>query len=335
MGGILLDNWTVGSYFLQLLDHKNGYQAYSPILCKNNLLTGILLWDKIDIILHHTLPQSQIDKIRENGSIKRLLSVCNIIENPGLEFEKYTSETFKAPQWVKFESGSEGFYFEDEQSFLDFDEIYAPLLRKRAEIYLDISTKLGLNYFPHPQRADYLQRKNIFNMGFNRDMLIQHIDKSLLDYYNQVNEKYGHNLINCPYPVLYDYIRAKAKKDGTGSLKDELEVALELRENKDIIDFRKSLNNIDDGFNNGNLLFVDTAFKQIEELSKAITNSHPKDAIMSQLTIGLSPSLSIPVRFPNIRKKIISLTFLTKLLDFGIKERLTKENRLIYKRNAD
>ena len=151
---------------------------------------------------------------------------------------------------------------------------------------------------------------------------MEKMDAALKGYYEEINKMYGKNIFHTSYPVLYDYIRKNSD-----SLVDILYAAFELRENKDIINLRKSLDTLGDMFNAGNIKGIYIAFKQLEELSKTIANAH-KGATIAQLGIGLSgPSATFsPIKLSD--KKVINMTFLTKLANFGIQERLSKQYRI-------
>jgi len=312
---IMLDNWTLTTAFLQLTNDIEQYQLESSKLSMANLLMGIVLWDEIQLPSDSSSTTSLITELRKNDATIKLADLCKPIDIP--KFEAILP--YVSPK-------------EHEDWLLNFNTQNLNTILERTKLYLDYCYKHSVNYLPHPQRAEYLIENNLIKKGLNRYTIEEKLDKALLDYYAELNKEYNNNFLSFNYPVIYDYIRSQANTPI-----DELSVALDLRENKDVIAYRQSLNSLDVELNRGNRIARLAALKQINELTESISNdsSKSKKSIIGiqPLKVGISLpfNLGVDVEFPITIKakaripeklstddRILNLTFLTSLRDFGM-----------------
>ena len=283
---VLIDAWT-----LYRISEKIAMRSNEDVLddvCMSYFTTAIVLWDEL------CYPVG-----------KSFYSSNDLYFSPN-ETSEFLSKLLVAKH---YESNSNS------------PEILYARLEERSELYLNIANSWEMNYLPHPNRVRYLEENCLHNLGFERIKIIENLDNDLKGYYAEINNKYGRGICNVKYPLLYDYIRQNCDTPV-----DELRAALELRNDKNIIEFRKSLNYLDNAFNSGNIRDIDVAFKQLEELSETITAPRSK-TLIAKMSIKLSTplpfvGLSVSKTFKFPEKKIINMTFLTKLADYGVSERL-------------
>ncbi|MCL2197771.1 MAG: hypothetical protein FWB80_02505 [Defluviitaleaceae bacterium] len=233
------------------------------------------------------------------------------------------SEVVRLPEYTKEPSGLTRFDFNNELSFKDWYKQYSPLLLNRAEMYIDVAEEIGANYFPHPNRAEHLLNSSLLKGRFNRYKLLEMVDKSLIEYYDELDKEYETGILKFDYPVLYDYITNNATTPT-----EELKVALEMRYDKDVIAFRQSLNSFEEGLNNANRRKRLEAHRQIRELTQSISNDFSvkgNSLKIREIKVGLSSPLGINVGLEKPIKlslggsdRVLNLTFLTRLRDFGL-----------------
>jgi len=332
MASVLIDNWSIDTIFgltknqydfeeKKIWSSKDSYcrSTETPfekaqrghmefsgnkIPCWYNILMAVILWDEINVL--HPYPPDQETKELRLDMLKPLKGIVGFLDN----------------------TASPGTIVIMDHSMFQYIELfeyspYGRALRKelfaRTSEYLFRCSYYGVDFLPHPIRSEIAFKDATLHkafVAFNRQDIFNNIDKIVLEYYDKLNDIIGRRAFICSYPVLFDYIRKNSN-----SVADELKAAIELRSDKDVIRFRKSLDDLDEKVNAGDITAVDVAFKQIKELSMQIANKHTKSIKLGELTIGLSPSFKIPI---SIRKqeKILNMTFISRLVDFGLHDRL-------------
>ena len=291
MSMVLLDGWTLATAANQIIGQK--YENEKLEMCLGNLLMGIVLWEDIRFPLdaqYRPYFETFQNKIGKNNP---LLDICKPLDS--IEF----------PQLEKFPSIDS-----NEGNILDYDEINFDEFLKRIEKYEVLRDSLNINYFPHPGRAQYmLEQQEKFDKVFERNAIINNeIDKPLREYYYEIEQRYNRRILNCLYPVLYNYIKNEAKKIGD-SPKYEVVFALELRKNPDVIAFREILKQMEEDFKKMNLTAVDRVIDEIREISRSIIGISPKEIKEEPLPIILTET--------GAEEKPLNLTFVTKLLHYG------------------
>ena len=177
------------------------------------------------------------------------------------------------------------------------------VLLKRTQFYLSRINIYGVNYMPHPLRAKYIKENDLTRKLFEKQMLLDLVDREVREYYDKINKDLHVDLLHCEYPILYDYIRKNSSCPD-----DELKAVFSLREKKDIKELRKSFDLLDHEYNSGNVEMVKMAIQMIKESSQEITNKYNKNKTLKlgELRLGLTPTLNIPINIPlpiRFRKK--------------------------------
>ena len=278
------------------------YQDEADVQCWYNFLTAIILWDEIWSL--HQENMYDWNKIFDNQ---------NIAKNFG-----------KSIYQLKRDEIDESLI--DVYSMLsgNLNEYFQRSIYERTLGYQMLSNLLGVPFLAHPSRREHFICRRTFDFfertsksRFTRKDILKKIDRELMQYYEQINNELGRELLSFNYPVLIDYIR----KD-TQTSEEELEKALELRMDNDAVSFRNQVFDIEQTIKTGNTQLILSELKLISDLAKDITNKYQKRFYIGEFNISLSPSLSVPVNFSKNRKHDLHATFIRKLLNFGVYERV-------------
>lgn len=321
MGTVLIDNWTLESALLSL--QTNGHiqdagemQRRDIQSCWHNFLISIVMWDRVGFIPYYDFFSELLEdhiarddhcdnesqKAFEVKNIKIPTSLNNIVVPAIRDSSDYDNHGIR---------------------IINHDVVRAswaigsnPRLVRRTYEYLLRSSTLGVNYFPHPQRAQYIYDHHIVQSVYSRKVLLDKAGMELNLYYTELSNALNKQLPSFEYPVLYDYIRKNAN-----SFEEQMAVAIELRDSKEVKDFRGTLDNLDKKYYDGDLQAVLTAIKQIEESANELF-SPSSELAKGQLTLSFPPALNIDFNWKRKRKPL-SITFLTRLMDFGIHDRMS------------
>jgi len=340
MGSVLIDNWSLESLIARKVEADNekkpkaeydirsfqliygpaeGYEhqdTYNPG-CWQNILMSIVLWDDIRYILnadygsiYYRYTTEALKQFR--GLIKPLYYKGEMAVISDMDFELLRSlsdrEFSCASLQLPIKKLPPG--LNDRKKYMD--------LMDGTYLYLLHSSNCSVNYLPHPIRAQFIKDNDGLEELYSRDVLLQMVDREVLEFYNHVNDLIKRRIFRCSYPILYDYIRQNACSED-----EELDAAFSIRSSRDVVQFRKALDELDKKVNSGDVAALSTALKQIQELAHQITAAYSKTTELGELSIGLSPTINIPLKI-STKKKAIHMTFLSKLIEYGIHDRLRR-----------
>lgn len=85
--------------------------------------------------------------------------------------------------------------------------------------------------------------------------------------------------------------------------------------------FREQLFDIEKTIARGNTQAILTELNRVTELAKDITTKYDKKISLGELSISLSPSITIPLNISKNHKKALHTTFIRNLINFGVYER--------------
>lgn len=281
---------------------------YSHI-CRQNFLTALVLWDDIYVNSNpsHSVSLSELDTLNE---FYELLGTPPFIHKIPL-------------------IDNNGFYFDDRQKIYRklFKEINDTIgcvdtpdnhderiLLVRGGLYMMEANSAGMTYLPHPRRAKVLYNSGLFSRGFDGRVYLDIVDKEVRKYIEAVNELAQFQLLSTSFPALYKFISTIAKDP-----LDEFRVALELRKDKNVSLFRKSVNDIDEELKKGNIHEVRASLMKTKEICDEISDSLYKKPLSYGVSIGLSPSIEVSY---DCKPKVSSgfhTTFLSDLANFALK----------------
>jgi hypothetical protein len=210
----------------------------------------------------------------------------------------------------------------------------------RTFLYSVISYSKGTSYLPHPIRADLISRYNLLDRfyekimddrydsdnRYNRMILLNPVNKEIREYYEYINQLAEDTVFVCKYPLLYDFIRRNAS-----DMNEELAVAIDIRNEPDVVLFRKYLSSLDAKVNEKDFGALTLALEQIKDLAKQITSKYNRKPKLGkwELKVGreevlefvLNRILDIPEAIKRLKNRR-NLTFVSRLIDFGIRGKL-------------
>ncbi len=329
MGNVLIDKWALSTCAVRLnyyrecraeedfaayLQNEHQISTYPHLdtrarenadLCWQNFLTSLILWDNI-YITHRPrmmIALSEISDIQEliatvnknskgDQSIKRVENV-DLLErtiNPEKYVALYEDLTEMYPRGLNRDLLLGGYYY---------------LLRANA---------LGYNYLPHPRRADIIRKSGFFDKQFDRTRYLEIIDAEVLNYMEELRKLARCQLKTISFPLLYYFI-----SENSGGVEDELRVTMELRNNKNVKLFRKSINKIEEAYSSGNLLSLDASLQETRDICEAITREIYRKPHTFNVSLGISPSINIDGEISGKVHSRLHTTFLFDIASFAIK----------------
>lgn len=180
--------------------------------------------------------------------------------------------------------------------------------------YSNFCNKHHVAYLPSRERAECLKRCNFIEEYINRKDVMNFLDKTIIDYYTSLNERFGVNKIRFSFPVLFDFVAANTTDNFF------LKTALQIRTEKEVIQFRKWLSDLEQNLQRGNFLELEKLLAYLPGLINDLTKiTSPKR--MAELQLGLSPGINIPIAVGGSTKHLVHADFLRTLSTFAINER--------------
>lgn len=281
MSKVLIDYWGISEILHAEFGFPYRYQHPGPsnpseiLICKQNLLTALVLWDEIYLNSDIT-NQNEIDESnRVAFHFWEMREKLSFVHTMPLENRRNRFWLKRLSEIMTLELNN------------NYDSNKRDLLY-RSGLYLTQAINSGITYLPHPVRAKFLQDSGIFQRKLDPKLYIDMIDDEVRDYIRAKNELVKFPLMTMPFPVLYEFISRIAKNP-----LDEFKVALDLRKDKNVSLFRKSINEITEKLEKGDRLAVGASLLEVKEICDEITNSIYKTTKSHQIVIGPSPAYSI------------------------------------------
>ena len=173
--------------------------------------------------------------------------------------------------------------------FVDKDD---ELQLLRAYFYSYISRKNGLPYFPHEKRAFFLSLSEEINNNYGLifKKLFSPYDKLRYDAYQELKQKglIHHKYRSLPFPQIFYYIVSKAS-----NLLELIEIAIDLRDNKNAKGFRKFCNELVQAEINDDYISANRMFDEVETYLKRICT-------YQQTRYSAEFQFSFPLKMPSI-----------------------------------
>ena len=274
---VLIDGWMLAFILSRIDNNPTGADRYA-VECINNFFTALLCWDEIEWI-GNSLIEYPPGKMPDKPVIAELNKILKPKDISGYEQDDAIYSAFSKHHYS----------FTSDPAALHANQ-------ERANLYLQWSAYLKTKYFPHPARAEYFRKKRT-KIPYTRELLLGVIDKKLDEYYEENNADAGYNIFHCDYPLLYDFIRSQAE-----TIEEQIAVALQLRNDKDVVLLRRSLNEFEKKVNAGSVRTANNARRELAELSQEILNSYKTDVHRTG-------------------EFEFDITFISRLLEFGVEER--------------
>ncbi len=327
MSKVVIDNWGLSTCLSKRFNNfrENYGEIYSEEFiwddadeCWENLLNAIILWDKIYINQDWRTPSVTANTIVNLSNLVPLKSNQFIRPVCITDHRNVSMEVFKGCVEYKLQRIYKELEKETENKVSKSEQI----LLLRGYDYMLEANYLGCAYLPHPRRSKLLYDSGIFRREFDAQVYIDIIEKDVREYINAVNELSQHQLLSTHFPILYQFISSMATTPS-----EELAVAVSLREDKNVIQFRKSVNNIERELLRGDIQALRASLIQTKEICKKVANSLYGRPLTYEVTLGLSPAINVGTNFEFRVSSGIHTTFLTDLLEFALKGKTSKRYR--------
>lgn len=200
----------------------------------------------------------------------------------------------------------------------DFREIYIVLTD--AIFYFLSGYNLGMDISLSSERAEIIKRKNIENYVFRRNDIINMLEKEVVEFYEEINRKVGKKIISFTSPLLTDYICQNAS-----SFQEAVELALEIRDDKNVVQYRKSMDKMKECLNEGKFTEFNEYISAIPDIVNDIKGSNIKTrTIEAGLSITPSVTTAFNINVSKIKRNRLHMSFLNDLARYGMKERIEK-----------
>lgn len=271
---VLIDNMSLQSASALLSGYGESTHRYysktslrGAIDCINNLLTAILFFEKLSFFDNgfqhgwtHSITGKKLD---------------GVIDAISLKDEVHADIILKC---------------QDKMLELDCFSEKCTVTNGALEYYY-ISNYLEHNYFPSPSRSSFLNKNNIQNL--NKRIALDYMDNKIKQEIIKINDEIGSNVFNIEMPMVLNYIMSQV--DSKESI---IDTSLELRANKKVRNIREWLIEVDSFVENGNIIGLKKILSSIDELIHEFTKefNNSKDDEACQITLSLTPSLTIPIK---------------------------------------
>lgn len=193
------------------------------------------------------------------------------------------------------------------------------IIRDGALRYNDFCNTHHISYLPCKERADFLKQCDFLGAYINRKDVMSLLDRTLADYYISLNERFGTNKIQFSFPVLFDFVVANSTD------KNYLQTALKIRDEKEVVRFRKWLSTFENELQNGNLRELEKLLSYVPALVNDLTKvTSPR--WNAELQISIAPAISVPISGGGTSPRLVHVNFLRTLASFGIQERKPRKH---------
>lgn len=115
--------------------------------------------------------------------------------------------------------------------------------------YILLGYNLGVNICLSSERTKFVKLKHFDDYFFTRLDMINMLEKEVKDFYNEINNRIGKNIICFQSPLLFDCICKEAK-----DFNQVLDIAIKLKNEKHIIEDRRTMDEMENCLNKGNFV---------------------------------------------------------------------------------
>lgn len=263
-----------------------------------NYLYAIILWDDVYALnkrgsMYVGSPPKNMLEFDSKLGIKRINYEYGLVESiaDAYEYENYGTKT-------NWESCTE----ED---------------RVDAIFYLILGHNLGMNVLLSDKRTEFIKKAGILQKIYTREDLLEQLDKGIQEYCDEINAKIGKKFFTIKFPVLLDYIYSNI--ENPEDIIEAKNIALRIKEDPEVIRFRKTMDLMDEAINNKNLVEFKNYIDVIPEIINSINCNGLKTKTMD-VGISFSPSLTIPFEIGKLglKKKMINMNFFVDLAKYKL-----------------
>lgn len=251
MGNILIDNWNLANANI-----TKTYTREMPNESYTNLLSALVLWDDVYYLDDGfaTFGWLNMPKGKMLSSVLKPLYLENTIKR-------------------NFENSSNDIYIKD------FRYRYKKIIAERVIFYHEVSKAFDVDYYPIKERAEFLDQFLDNLELWNRNEILKSEEKEILKRIQEFNvgsESY------IKFPLLTNLI---VKNTGD----DYIHTALNIKNTKEVKNFRKYMDKIDREINMGNFGEVRYILSLLPYIIDEIEDMDRKISISTTIKIKLTP----------------------------------------------
>lgn len=320
MGKILLDNLTISRLPIARKYYKNDLNI-------QNYLYSLILWDKIICVDEEGFLEYSSYNRRRNydifvkkgmsGSVQyKRKTFLEILRNGFYNSENdiYNNLEIDNIEIDTYEYRKESYKIVENMEIMNKDKQIA----EDAIRYILLGYNLGVNICLSSERTNFIYLNYYADYFFNRLSVIEMLEKDVKEFYEEINKKIGKKVICFQSPLLLDYICRESK-----TFQQALYMAKKIKNEKHLIEYRKTMDNMEKCLNEGNFIKFNEYISAIPD----IVNSIRKSGVNTQtFEMGLNPvpniSTSVNVSFGRRTYNKLHLRFLKDLAKFGMMDRV-------------
>lgn len=235
---------------MRLIENNN---KYIPNDAYSNLLSAIVLWDNIYYLDEKPFVFSGLVE----SNILSLLKPLHMDQKIKRIFEKSSKKEYKK----------------------NYSYRYNDVIAERALYYHEISKAFNLDYYPESRRADFLNHVIGKYELWSRNEVIKEEEKEILRRIQEFNME-NDSIISIP--LLSNLIIKNSDQDFTNT-------ALDIKNTKEVIRFRKYMDKVDEEINLGNFEEAKSILKLIPYIIDDIEKMDRKIDITAKIKIKLTP----------------------------------------------
>lgn len=311
MREVLIDNMSFGSAIAEyyFIDERDWPMAWKKDPNIQKYLFGLVLWDNMYSLdwrkNNYSMSSYNISlfkKLKRDIDVKRIRKEMCVEQLNFNDIKEDLREISTVANQLT-EDMALNLSFKDERVMHD------------TLFYLLLSHNANMNLLLSKPRTEVLEDSGMSQHIFDRLNMIGLLEDDVVKYYEEINKKIHKNYIQFECPLLADYICKN-----TGSLKEAIQVAKEMRKEKNIVDFRKAMDELEISMSEGKHTVFDNYVSEIPRIVEDITHGGEK-CVTFDLGLGFSPTITIPVKFKYRKKKLLHVDFLIDLAKFGVEGR--------------
>lgn len=235
---------------MKLIERNN---KYVPNKAYSNLLSAIVLWDNI----YYLDENSSIFGGLIESKLLSLLKPLHMEQDVKKVFEKSSKREYKNNYSYKYNN----------------------VIAERALYYHEISKVFNLDYYPEDRRADFLNQVIGKFELWSRNEIIKEEEKEILRRIQEFN--LGSDSI-IPIPLLSNLIIKNSDQNFT-------ETALDIKNTKEVVRFRKYMDRVDKEINMGNFKEAKSILKLLPYIIDDIEKMDRKVNVTTKIKIKLTP----------------------------------------------
>lgn len=284
MKSVMVDNWFLENAFMdRFISSDMIYQEYGK------LLSAIVLWDEI------YYPQNEMSRAWGAIHYADLESVLKPYDD-GNYFYKEEAEGIYTSEFADSERN---------------------IVATGAIRYLLLSNEIGVDYFPSSARSLFLQKYGVGSVldKLSRLDFFKPLDKSINEYFEELNDKFGKTIFTIKRPVLVDFIIHNTPQNMS-----YVEYALHLKQEGPVVQFRNYLDDLEKALQKNEWKVLSEILKYSDSVVSKVLDMDKKNTASIDFAIAPVPSLSISKSL-SINIKNVQLSFLEDLARFAFSGR--------------